>query len=249
MEAKTIRFIRRGELVSLSNVPPDRTLLELLREDLGATGTKEGCGEGDCGACTVVLGELVAGCRGRSHPLPGDQQLHPAGPFDRRHGAVDGGRPGRRRRHAAPGPGSDGAVPWLAMRLLHARLRDELVRHVPEPCEPRPGDHARTRAGGAVGQPVPLHRLPADPGSGAEDGAAAARAGGRSGAARATAVHARQPAAGSARTQSLARPDGIPGAAANGYLAPRTLLRPFGRARRPSAMRRSSRAAPTSACG
>jgi xanthine dehydrogenase small subunit len=58
METRTLRFIRRGELVALDNVPPDRTLLELLRDDLHCTGTKEGCGEGDCGACTVVLGEL-----------------------------------------------------------------------------------------------------------------------------------------------------------------------------------------------
>ena len=59
--SRPIRFVRRGEVVSVSNVPPSRTLLELLREDLACTGTKEGCGEGDCGACTVVLGEPDGG--------------------------------------------------------------------------------------------------------------------------------------------------------------------------------------------
>jgi len=52
-----LHFVHRGELVTLHHVPPTRTLLQLLRDDLGLTATKEGCNEGDCGACTVVLGE------------------------------------------------------------------------------------------------------------------------------------------------------------------------------------------------
>ena len=57
MKNPIIQFIHRGETVTLHNVPPTRTLLEVLREDLNGTATKEGCNEGDCGACTVVLGE------------------------------------------------------------------------------------------------------------------------------------------------------------------------------------------------
>ncbi|MSQ76666.1 MAG: xanthine dehydrogenase small subunit [Rhodoferax sp.] len=57
MTTRPLQFVRRGQTVTLHDVPPDRTLLEVMREDLHCTDTKEGCNEGDCGACTVVLGE------------------------------------------------------------------------------------------------------------------------------------------------------------------------------------------------
>lgn len=45
------------------NIPSNRTLLHFIREDLGLTGTKEGCGAGECGACTVLLnGKPVNSC-------------------------------------------------------------------------------------------------------------------------------------------------------------------------------------------
>jgi xanthine dehydrogenase small subunit len=99
MTTHDLKFVRRGDIVTLTDVPPTRTLLEVLREDLHCTGTKEGCNEGDCGACTVVIGEEVNGqlqtkavnsCIKMAHSLQGkalwtvedlaapNGQLHPA---------------------------------------------------------------------------------------------------------------------------------------------------------------------------
>ncbi len=59
MDTRPIRFVHRGRIVSVEGTAPTRSVLEWLREDTGCTGTKEGCAEGDCGACTVIVAELA----------------------------------------------------------------------------------------------------------------------------------------------------------------------------------------------
>jgi len=55
MKSRTIHFVLNGQSVGVE-VKPWRTLLEMIREDLKLTGTKEGCGHGECGSCTVIMG-------------------------------------------------------------------------------------------------------------------------------------------------------------------------------------------------
>jgi xanthine dehydrogenase small subunit len=120
LTANTIRFVRRGDIVSLKNVPPSRTLLEVLREDLGCTGTKEGCGEGDCGACTVVLGaneggvlryRAVNSCIRLAHSIDGmalwtveDIAPTPVGTSDRPEVSKGASKRALRRRPGKAGP-------------------------------------------------------------------------------------------------------------------------------------------------
>ena len=118
--------------------------------------------------------------RGRPAAIPGHQQLHPAGAFDRRPGAVDRGRPRRRPLIQPPS-----AAQRARAQQLHPAQEAMVQCHGSQCgfCTPGfvmslfglyqnqglPGRvrHPRTGPGRPVGQPVPLHRLPADPGRGA----------------------------------------------------------------------------------
>ena len=117
-----IRFELNGRKVDLE-VRPDRRVVDLLREDLGLTGTKEGCGAGECGACTVLIdGDARLSCLMLAAQLDGrsvttieglcqDGTLHPVQDAFVEHGAVQCGfcSPGMvltavdlLQRHAAP---------------------------------------------------------------------------------------------------------------------------------------------------
>ena len=84
----TYHFTVNGDEVALE-VPGMRRLLDALREDLSLTGTKEGCGEGECGACTVLVnGEVVDSCLVPVCQVEGTsvmtiEGLAPAGSLDR----------------------------------------------------------------------------------------------------------------------------------------------------------------------
>ena len=58
MTSSVIKFIHEDQIIEIENPNPNETLLNYIRTKLKKTGTKEGCAEGGCGACTIVLGEL-----------------------------------------------------------------------------------------------------------------------------------------------------------------------------------------------
>jgi carbon-monoxide dehydrogenase small subunit len=97
-----VKFILNGESRKMT-IEPSKTLVDLIRDDLDLTGTKKGCGTGDCGACTVILdGKAVVSCLVLGVEADGSEittieaikkgaELHPMQEAFVRHGAVQCG--------------------------------------------------------------------------------------------------------------------------------------------------------------
>ncbi|RYG32937.1 MAG: (2Fe-2S)-binding protein [Burkholderiales bacterium] len=128
---------------------PGQTLLDVLRDELDMTGTKEGCGSGDCGACTVVLdGEMVCAClvlagetQGRSvrtiEGVAEGSQLHPIQQKFLEHAALQCGfcTPGfivasKALLDRNPDPSETEVRYWLAGNLCRCTGYDKIVKAV-----------------------------------------------------------------------------------------------------------------------
>ena len=128
---------------------PEETLLDVLRDRLGLTGTKEGCGTGDCGACTVTIdGRLVCSCLvlgaeaegrdiGTIEGMAEGEALHPLQRKFIEHAALQCGicTPGflvaaKSLLEANPDPTEEEARYWLAGNLCRCTGYDKIIRAV-----------------------------------------------------------------------------------------------------------------------
>lgn len=148
MSRKHVRATVNGDAVEFLT-DPGRTLLDALRDDLGLTGTKEGCGSGDCGACSVMLdGRLVCSClvlaaeaEGRRvETIEGMAEggvLHPLQQQFLEHAALQCGfcTPGllvaaKALLETNPDPTESEARYWLAGNLCRCTGYDKVIRAV-----------------------------------------------------------------------------------------------------------------------
>lgn len=122
--AMTVQFELNGSPVSLT-VHPLRRLLDILRDDLNLTGTKEGCGEGECGACSVLLdGRLVNACLIPAATLEGRQVL-----------TIDGFRQTERFRVISEAFAEAGSVQCGFCTPGMVMAAEGLLRTIPQPTE------------------------------------------------------------------------------------------------------------------
>ena len=128
---------------------PDATLLDVLRNDLGLTGSKEGCGTGDCGSCTVTVnGRLVCSCLvlgaeaegaeiGTIEGMADGEKLHPLQESFIKHAALQCGicTPGilvaaKSLLEHNPDPSEEEARYWLAGNLCRCTGYDKIIKAV-----------------------------------------------------------------------------------------------------------------------
>jgi xanthine dehydrogenase iron-sulfur cluster and FAD-binding subunit A len=170
MHTRPIRFLHRGQTVEVAGVAPTTSVLDWLRDHARCTGTKEGCNEGDCGACTVVIGELpertdrpkpstVRGLSLRSVnaclqflPTLNGKALFTVEDLK----TVAGGalHPVQQAMVECHGSQCGFCTPGIVMSLFA-----DYEQHRAAGTSAGPSADRRW----PVGQPVPLHRLPADP--------------------------------------------------------------------------------------